>query len=176
MAGFEQGIVTFTDDYTISGKDHALAKNSAHRVIFTTPKLKTDLHISGEVKVTIKVASDKAAANLSVWLVSLPWDEAKGAKITDNIITRGWADPQNAKSIEQSEALNPGEYVSLTFTLMPDDQIIKAGQQIGLMIFSSDKEFTIHPKPGTAVMVDLDGTQITIPVVGGASALNAAIK
>ena len=50
---------------------------------------------------------------------------------------------------------------------MPDDQIIKAGQQIGLMIFSSDKEYTLHPKPGTELTIDLDGTSLTLPVVGG---------
>ncbi|MZQ78325.1 MAG: X-prolyl-dipeptidyl aminopeptidase, partial [Bacteroidales bacterium] len=47
------------------------------------------------------------------------------------------------------------------------DQIIPAGKQIGLMIFSSDKEFTLHPVPGTELTVDLDGTEVTIPVVGG---------
>jgi X-Pro dipeptidyl-peptidase len=35
------------------------------------------------------------------------------------------------------------------------------------LIFSSDKEFTLHPKPGTELTVDLDGTNLTLPVVGG---------
>ena len=53
------------------------------------------------------------------------------------------------------------------YELMPDDQIIPKGQQIGLMIFSSDKEFTLWPEPGTELTVDLDGTVLTLPVVGG---------
>jgi len=55
----------------------------------------------------------------------------------------------------------------MSFGLEPDDQIIPAGKQIGLMIFSSDKEFTLHPIPGTELTVDLAGTEVTIPVVGG---------
>jgi len=45
--------------------------------------------------------------------------------------------------------------------------MINAGQQIGLMIFSSDKEYTLHPKPGTELTVDLDWTRLVLPVVGG---------
>jgi len=63
----------------------------------------------------------------------------------------------------------------LTFDLQPDDQVIPAGQQIGLMIFSSDKDFTLWPEPGTELTIDLDATKLTIPVVGGTEAFNKAI-
>jgi X-Pro dipeptidyl-peptidase len=43
------------------------------------------------------------------------------------------------------------------------------------MIFSSDKEFTLWPEPGTVLSVDLDGTQLTLPVVGGGIAYKKAI-
>jgi len=59
---------------------------------------------------------------------------------------------------------------------MPDDQVIKKGQQIGLMIFSSDNEFTLHPKPGTQLMLNLSGTTLSLPVVGGETAFAKAIK
>jgi X-Pro dipeptidyl-peptidase len=58
---------------------------------------------------------------------------------------------------------------------MPDDQIIRKGQQIGLMIFSSDREFTLHPEPGTELTIDLDGTTLTLPVVGGLEAFTEAV-
>jgi X-Pro dipeptidyl-peptidase len=64
----------------------------------------------------------------------------------------------------------------MTFELEPDDQIIPAGQQIGLMIFSSDREFTLHPKPGTELTFDLDGTSLTLPIVGGAAAFTGAVE
>ncbi len=63
----------------------------------------------------------------------------------------------------------------MSFEMQPDDQIIKKGQQIGLMIFSSDSEHTILPAPGTKLTIDLDNTSITIPIVGGVSAFKKAI-
>ena len=35
------------------------------------------------------------------------------------------------------------------------------------MIFSSDRDFTLWPKPGTELTIDLDATSLTLPVVGG---------
>ncbi|MFD2541954.1 Xaa-Pro dipeptidyl-peptidase [Lacinutrix gracilariae] len=169
----DQKTETLVDDFNISGKEHALAKESNNRLLYVTPELKSDLHISGLSEITISVASNKPAVNLSVWLVSLPYDETSKL-ITDNIITRGWADPQNYKSLRESEDLIPGKFYDLKFTLQPDDQVIAAGQQIGLMIFSSDKEFTLHPKPGTELTVDLDKTNISLPIVGGEEALKKA--
>jgi X-Pro dipeptidyl-peptidase len=167
---------TLVDNYSFSGSALAQADYTEHRLIYLSPVLKEAVHISGIPKITVKLASNKPAANLSVWLVSLPWTEGRNSKITDNIITRGWADPQNHASIRESEPLVPGNFYEVSFDLQPDDQVIAAGQQIGLMIFSSDKEFTILPKPGTELTLDLDGTVLTLPIVGGKSALEKAVK
>jgi X-Pro dipeptidyl-peptidase len=163
-----QGKEMLVDNYSFTGKALAGAEITNHRLLYVTPKLTKDVHISGVPQITVKLASNKPTANLSVWLVSLPWNEGRRAKTTDNIITRGWADPQNYKSLTKSNPLKPGKFYEVTFDLQPDDQIIKAGQQIGLMIFSSDKEYTLHPKPGTELTIDLDGTSLMLPVVGGA--------
>ena len=163
---------TLSDNAAISGSDLAKVAYSKNRLLYATPKLKNDLHISGVSKVSITLSSNKTAANLSVWLVSLPWQE--GGKITDNIITRGWADPKNYKSLTDEEDLIPGKFYTVNFDLQPDDQIIKAGQQIGFMIFSSDNEFTLHPKAGTVLTVKLDKTTLTLPIVGGSNAFAEA--
>tara|TARA_R110000823_G_scaffold159218_5_gene290387 strand:+ start:34865 stop:36685 length:1821 start_codon:yes stop_codon:yes gene_type:complete len=172
----KQGKQTLIDNYNFSGEELANIESSNHRLLFVTPILKEDLHISGLAKLNIKLASSKPAANLSVWMVSLPWNTDKNAKITDNIITRGWADPQNYKSITESEPLEPGKFYEMSFDLIPDDQVIPAGQQIGLMIFSSDNQFTLLPEPGTILTVDLDKTTLEIPVVGGKNVLIKAIS
>ena len=161
------GTETLVDNYSFSGSSLAKAETTEHRLLYVTPILTKDVHISGTPKIKIKMASSKPAANLSVWLVSLPWSEALNTKITDNIITRGWTDPQNYRSLTESEPLVPGKFYEMEFELMPDDQIIPKGQQIGLMIFSSDKEFTLWPEPGTELTVDLEGTTLTLPIVGG---------
>jgi X-Pro dipeptidyl-peptidase len=64
----------------------------------------------------------------------------------------------------------------LTFDFQPDDQVIPAGQQIGLMIFSSDRDYTLRPDPGTKLTVQLDATHIKLPVVGGAEAYAKAFE
>lgn len=171
MSGTKETIV---DNYSFDGEALAQAEYTNHRLIYLSPTLTEDLHISGVASAQIKLASNKSAANLSVWLVSLPWEEGRKVKITDNIITRGWADPQNHKSIMKGEPLEPGKFYTVNFELQPDDQVIRKGQQIGIMIFSSDKDFTLHPKPGTELTIDLDGTQFTIPVVGGIEAYQKA--
>jgi len=158
-------IQVLVDDARIEGAKLAAAEASEHRLLFATPELEKPVHISGTASLKIRVASSKPAANLSVWLVSLPWTRSRS--INDNIITRGWADPQNHKSLTESEPLEPGAFYDLDFTLQPDDQIIPAGARIGLMIFSSDRDFTLWPEPGTQLSVDLAGTELTLPVVGG---------
>jgi X-Pro dipeptidyl-peptidase len=162
---------TVVDNFSFSGGTLAQAEWTEHRLLYLTPPLRDSVHISGVPSITIRAASDKPAVNLSVWLVALPWSNARNARITDNIITRGWADLQNYKSLSVSEPLVPGHFYDMTFELEPDDQIIPPGKQIGLMIFSSDREFTLWPDPGTRLTVDLGGTSLTLPVVGGKKAL-----
>jgi X-Pro dipeptidyl-peptidase len=60
--------------------------------------------------------------------------------------------------------------------LQPDDQIIPAGKRIGLMIFSSDRDFTLWPRPGTELTIDLGRTSLRLPVVGGQSAFSRAVS
>ena len=160
-----QGTETLVDNFSFSGATLARAEWTDHRLLYTTPELTEPLHISGTPRITLRLAANQPAANLSVWLVSLPWTEGRVAR--GGIVTRGWADPQNHASLTESRPLVPGQFYELTFELQPDDQIIQPGQRLGLVIFSSDREFTLRPPPGTELTVDLDGTRLELPVVGG---------
>ena len=171
-----KGQETFSDNASFSATSLAQSTSSNHRLLYVSDILKEDLHISGLASITIKAASSKPAVNLSVYLVSLPWNKNKGAKITENIITRGWADLQNNSSLSKSSPLIPDKFYKMTFDLQPDDQIIKKGQQIGLMLFSSDSEYTLLPKPGTELTIDLKETMITLPIVSGENAFKKAVN
>jgi X-Pro dipeptidyl-peptidase len=170
------GEETLTDNVSVIGSALAQAAASPHRLLYRTASLAEPLHISGTPEITVRLATDRPAVNLSVWLVALPWEEAAPREPDFSIITRGWADPQNAASLEVSEPMVPGVFRDITFTLQPDDQIIPAGKEIGLMIFSSDQEFTLWPAPGAQLTVDLAGTVLTLPVVGGDAALRRALN
>lgn len=163
---------TLKDDHNVTGAAMAAAESSENRLLFATAVLTEPVHISGTAKVTIRLASSKPACNLSVWLVSLPWTNS--GRTTDDLITRGWADPQNYKSLTTSEPLVPGKFYELTFPLQPDDQVIAKGERIGMMIFASDHDFTLWPEPGTELTIDLDATRLELPVVGGIDAWRKA--
>lgn len=158
------GIETLIDDAGQSGMQLGAATQSDNRLLYATPTLTRDAHISGVPTISIRVAANAPAANLTVYLVELPAVGEEGEPV---IITRGWADPRNRNSLTSQAPLVPGEFVDLEFALQPDDQIVPAGKRIGLMIFSSDQEFTLHPAPGTVLSIDLSGTELMLPVVGG---------
>jgi len=170
-AGREQ----LVDDVAQTGAALARAAESKHRLLYATPELKQPVHVSGTPKITLRIACDKPATNLSVWLVSLPWEDGEKVKTNSNLITRGWADPQNIASIERGEPLVPGKFYDVSFELEPDDQIIPVGERIGLMVFASDHDFTLWPPAGTELTLDLEGALLELPVVGGVDALEKAL-
>ena len=166
-----QGRQALVDDVSYSGAALAGDSSSKHRLMYMTPVLAEPVHISGTARITVRLASSKPAANLSVWLVALPYDTTA---VRTSVITRGWADPQNHRSLTRGEPLVPGQFYTVSFDLQPDDQIIPAGKRIGLMIFSSDRDFTLWPQPGTELTLDVDATSLRLPVVEGAAALRRA--
>ena len=72
------------------------------------------------------------------------------------------------------EPLVPGKFYDLTFDLQPDDEFVPAGKQLAVMIMSSDREFTLWPKAGTELTIDLAHSSFSIPIVGGTAALAKA--
>jgi X-Pro dipeptidyl-peptidase len=179
-----RGTESITDDASVSGSANARAARSNHRLLFATAPLTDSLRISGTPRVTLRVAVDRPAANLTVWMVTLPYDSAAiGDASRAGVVTRGWADIQNHASLTRGgvyastrpgERLVPGRFYDLTFDLEPDDQVIPAGRQLAVMIMSSDPEFTLSPRAGARLTVDLAGTSFTVPVVGGGAALTRA--
>jgi X-Pro dipeptidyl-peptidase len=168
-----QGRETLIDNVAVGGSELAAASRSSHRLLYATAELREPVHISGTPRLTIPVAASRPAVNLSVWLVALPPAGAGDAR--PSVITRGWADPQNHRSLTESEPLVPGRFYTVSFDLQPDDEIIPAGRRLALMIFAADRDFTLWPEPGTELTVDLDGTSLLLPVVGGAGALERAL-
>ncbi len=180
----KQGTEKLVDDYRVSPAAMALAASSPNRLLYALPVFKDSVHLSGRTLVTLKLAASKPAVNLSVYLVTLPYDSARlGSAGQVGVVTRGWADPQNYKSLKgaedyttmaKGEPLKPGQFYTMTFPLQADDQIIFPGQQLAIMILSSDSGFTLRPAPGSELTLDLDGSSFSFPVVGGKAKLQSA--
>ena len=161
-----------------------MSDQSPNRLLYATPTLTDTVHISGTARITLRVASSVPAANLSVWLVMLPYDSARtGSSSHPGLIARGWADIQNYKSLTAGgnydskvpgTRLTPGTFYDLTFDLEPDDEFVPPGKRLGVMIMSSDREFTLWPRPGAELTIDLARSSFAIPIVGGSAALKAA--
>lgn len=161
------------DNFSFSVPQLIQAEWSNHRLMYATPKLTAPLHLSGVGRIKLRVACDRPTACLSVWLVSLPWTQSE--KITDDVITRGWADPANAKSIWTEQPMIPGQFRDIEFELQPDDQILQPGEQLGLVLLSSDRDFTLWPEPGTKIEFAIQQCQLDLPIVGGTEAYSKSI-
>ena len=162
------------DNFSFSVPQLIQAEWSNHRLLYATPKLTAPLHLSGLPRIKLRIACDRPTACLSVWLVSLPWTNSE--RITDDVITRGWADPANADSIWNEKPMIPGQFRDVEFELQPDDQILQPGEQIGLVLVSSDRDFTLWPEPGTQLQFQIDQCQLDLPIVGGLEAYTKAIE
>jgi X-Pro dipeptidyl-peptidase len=178
------GTDTFSDDVAQSGSALASAEQSSNRLIYATPTFSDTVHVSGAARVRLRVASSKPAANLSVWLVMLPYDSARvGSQSHAGVVAHGWADIQNYRSLTKGGnyasklpgvKLTPGKFYDLTFDLEPTDEFIPAGKRLAVMLMSSDREFTLWPQPGTDLTLDLAHSTFWIPIVGGTTALKKA--
>ena len=156
------------DDSSLDANALVAAHTSSSRLVYQTAPLTAPVHVSGTPSVTLRLAFDKPAANVSAMLV----DYKSGA--APFIVTRGWADPQNRESISKTTPVVPGTTYTMTFELQPHDYIFPAGSKLGLVLLSSDRLFTLRPPPGTRLTLHTRDSLLTLPVVGGDSAFHAA--
>jgi predicted acyl esterase len=163
------GTETLTDDAAVPGIVSANTASSGVRLIYQTAPLSQPVRISGTPTVSLQLAFSKSKANLTAALVSYP-PAGNGV-----ILTRGWRDPVNRTSDWYDSSLKPGNSYRIGIDMQPKDTVVPAGNRLALMVLSSDRDFTVRPAPGTQVTLQLGGSSITLPVVGGTNALADAI-
>jgi X-Pro dipeptidyl-peptidase len=152
-----------TDDVLIQNPDSA----HPNRLVYRSPNLSRDVRISGTPRVSLSMSIDnRTAANLTAVLVD--YGPSGQAPL---MVTRGWMDPQNRNSLWGSNRVREGEEYRFRWDLQPDDYVFKAGHRIGLVVVSTDFDYTLRPLPGTQLTLDPDDSEVTLPVVGGSSAL-----
>ncbi|PPK62205.1 Xaa-Pro dipeptidyl-peptidase [Actinokineospora auranticolor] len=162
-------VESLTDDATKLAADLANAPTSPNRLIYLSGPASTPVRLSGKGEAYLRLAFTRPAANVTALLV----DRGPDGKST--IVTRGWTDPQNRKNISRTEPIQPGKYYDLRVDLVPDDYVLAAGHRFGLVVLSSDNEYTLRPAPGAGISVDLKGSNLTLPIVGGLDALKSAV-
>lgn len=177
--GGESAEETFVDDPSRTVQELAEAEESTHRLRYETPPLSESVHVSGRVVPELAVSLDRPTV-LSVALVEYTEEGA-------DLVTRGWADPLNRpsygeydtplaykESLRTSEAIEPDEQVAVEFPLQPTEHVFQPGSRIGVVVYGSDRAFTLHPPGEATVTLSLAASSVGVPVVGGRSALEGA--
>jgi X-Pro dipeptidyl-peptidase len=162
------GPETLIDDAGVTASALMNAASEDSRLLYVTNLLTEPVRISGTPRVSLNASFSREKANLTAILVSLP------ASGNGTILTRGWIDPENRNSDWTTEPVTPGTFYRLGFDLQPKDVVVPAGRRLGLMVLSSDRDHTVRPAPGTQVTLDVAGSGLSLPVVGGAKALATA--
>jgi predicted acyl esterase len=163
-----QGIETVIDDPSLKQQTMANATSSPNRLKYVTPELTQPVRLSGTPYINVRMSISKPRANLQAFLIQIP----KTGNPT--IIDRGWADPLNRTSVSHEDPTVPGEFYDVRFDMQPEDHVFPTGTRIGLVIASSDFEYTIRPAKGTELNFDLSKSSLDLPIVGGVGALAAA--
>ena len=121
------------------------------------------LRLSGTPKLRLRASVDNAsAANLTAYLV----DYGPPGSTSRTMVTRGWMDVQNRVRRDKTDPIQQGLAYDFEWDLHPDDYVFQAGRRIGLVVFSTDRDFTLRPLPGTQLTVQPGLSELTLPLVG----------
>ncbi|HEX2130279.1 MAG TPA: CocE/NonD family hydrolase, partial [Actinophytocola sp.] len=136
-----------------------------NRLVYTSEPLREPAHLSGTPSVSLRASVDnRYAANLTAVVVDYGPPGSTAAPV---MVTRGWTDVQNRRSIERSTPIQQGREYTFTWDLEPDDYVFPAGHRIGLVVVSTDMHYTLRPLPGTELTVFPHRSTVTLPIVGG---------
>ncbi|MFC4010589.1 Xaa-Pro dipeptidyl-peptidase [Nonomuraea purpurea] len=81
------------------------------------------------------------------------------------IVTRGWLDVRNRHRPDKTEPLRPGKEYTFSWDFQPTDYVFKKGHRLGLVIISTDVDFTLRYPPGTTVTVSPGQSSLRLPLV-----------
>ncbi|TDD09242.1 Xaa-Pro dipeptidyl-peptidase [Saccharopolyspora terrae] len=155
-----EAVEGLTDDAGLLAEDLAAAPSSPNRLAYFTEPLAEQARVSGEVRADLALTFDRPAANVTALLV----DQAPDGSVS--VVTRGWTDPQNREALDRTTPIEPGQNYAITVSMQPDDYVFAPGHRLGVVVLSSDHDFTLRPKPGAGMRLDLARTSISIPAVG----------
>lgn len=83
------------------------------------------------------------------------------------VVTRGWFDPKNWKSLSYQELLRTGKNYKFEWEALPEDYVFKAGHRMGVIIAGSDYRRTLPSVTRATYDVHLGESYLTLPIVGG---------
>jgi X-Pro dipeptidyl-peptidase len=74
---------------------------------------------------------------------------------------------RNRHGADRTEPLRPGKEYAFTWDFQPKDYLFKQGHRLGLVIISTDYDYTLRYPPGTRVTLSPGHSSLRLPVVFG---------
>jgi X-Pro dipeptidyl-peptidase len=146
------------DDARQRAEDLAAADTSTHRLRYFSEPVVRAQWLSGAPRVRLALDFDHPAANVTALLTDV------GPDGSIRVVTRGWANPQHRFSPRTTAPVVPGQRYGINLTMQPADTVLPPGHRWGLIVLSSDHDFTLRPASGTRLGLHLDGSALWLPV------------
>jgi X-Pro dipeptidyl-peptidase len=185
---------SFVDDPTKTAEQ--LLGLAPNRLAYLTPVLKRDTRLSGTPQVTLQASITGQSPYLTALLVDfgsavrfagtrqlaeqdcvgpgIPGDpgcfprrEYVTARTPYQIVSRGWLDVRNRHSAAVTEPVVPGHPYVFTWDLEPQDHVFAAGHQVGVVLISTDRAYTLRYPAGTRITADLGLSNVVLPLSNG---------
>jgi X-Pro dipeptidyl-peptidase len=194
-AGIGQA-ATFVDAPSRTAEELVEDPSGTNRLAFLTEPLAAPLHLSGTPELSVRAGLDGRSPYLTALLVdfgdgervfgsrptgevdclgpSIPGDPGCFERYVHNtavtpyqIVSRGWLDVRNRKSIWRSEPITPGKQYTFEWGMQPQDHVFPAGHRLGIVLISTDRDYTLRYRAGTEVDVTLGVSRVTLPLARG---------
>lgn len=165
-----------------------------NRLTYLTPELTAPVRLSGTPAVSLRASLDGRSPYLTALLVDYGTDTRPTGYLTDTgervcygegvpgddgcttrlthitetkpfkIVTRGWLDARNRHDPSRTEPITAGRTYSFRWDLQPNDYVFKAGHRIGVVILSTDHDYTLRYPAGTRLTVTPGVSTLHLPV------------
>ncbi|MFC7716933.1 CocE/NonD family hydrolase C-terminal non-catalytic domain-containing protein [Nonomuraea recticatena] len=83
------------------------------------------------------------------------------------IVSRGWIDVRNRHKADNTQPIKPGRAYTFRWDFQAQDYVFKKGHKIGLVLISTDHDYTLRYPEGTKVEVTPGLSSLELPVVFG---------
>ncbi|MFI6643678.1 Xaa-Pro dipeptidyl-peptidase [Streptomyces sp. NPDC050504] len=80
------------------------------------------------------------------------------------IVSRGWLDARNRVTPERQTKLVEGREYRLRWGMQPQDYVFKKGHRLGVVLISTDHDYTLRHPAGTELSVRSGVSSVTLPV------------
>ncbi|MFI2211373.1 Xaa-Pro dipeptidyl-peptidase [Streptomyces sp. NPDC020141] len=80
------------------------------------------------------------------------------------IVSRGWLDVRNRRSAARESRVEEGREYRLRFGMQPQEYVFKKGHRLGVVLISTDHDYTLRHPAGTRLTVRTGVSGVTLPV------------